>query len=50
MISVYLFVFYFTLGHIKRSKVRNVLNLNLNSLLVKGQIDNPSPGAVTGGN
>ena len=25
-------------------------NLNLNSLLVKHQIDNPSPGAVTGGN
>ena len=25
-------------------------NLNLNSLLVKRQIDNPSPGAVTGGN
>ena len=26
------------------------LNLNLNSLLVKRQIDNPSPGTVTGGN
>ena len=26
------------------------LNLNLNSLLVKRQIDIPSPGAVTGGN
>ena len=26
------------------------LNLNLNGLLVKRQIDNPSPGAVTGGN
>ena len=26
------------------------LSLNLNSLLVKCQIDNPSPGAVTGGN
>ena len=26
------------------------LNLNLNSLLVKREIDNPSPGAVTGGN
>ena len=26
------------------------LNLNLNSLLVKRQIDNPSQGAVTGGN
>ena len=26
------------------------LNLNLNSLLVKRQIDNPSPGAMTGGN
>ena len=24
--------------------------LNLNSLLVKRKIDNPSPGAVTGGN
>ena len=24
--------------------------LNLNSLLVKRQIDNPSPGTVTGGN
>ena len=29
---------------------RRNLNLNLNSLLVKRQIDNPSPGAVTGGN
>ena len=27
-----------------------ILNLNLNSLQVKRQIDNPSPGAVTGGN
>ena len=27
-----------------------VTYLNLNSLLVKRQIDNPSPGAVTGGN
>ena len=25
------------------------LNLNLNSLLVRRQIDNPSPGVVTGG-
>ena len=25
-----------------------ILNLNLNSLLVKRQIDNPSPGTVTG--
>ena len=25
------------------------LNLNLNSLLVNRQIDNPSPGTVTGG-
>ena len=25
-------------------------NLNLNSLLVKRQVDNPLPGAVTGGN
>ena len=30
--------------------VADNLNLNLNSLLVKRQIDNPSPGAVTGGN
>ena len=31
--------------------VKNLnLNLNLNSSLVKRQIDNPSPGAVTGGN
>ena len=30
-------------------KVHN-LNLNLNSLLAKRQIDNPSSGAVTGGN
>ena len=28
----------------------DVCFLNLNSLLVKRQIDNPSPGAVTGGN
>ena len=27
-----------------------ISGLNLNSLLVKRQIDNPSPGAVTGGN
>ena len=35
-----------------RKCIRNVfdLHLNLNSLLVKCQIDNPSPGAVTGGN
>ena len=35
------------------AKVRvylEVFSLNLNSLLVKRQIDNPSPGAVTGGN
>ena len=30
--------------------INTSLNLNLNSLLVKRQIDNPSPGAVTGGN
>ena len=30
--------------------MKTCLNLNLNSLLVKRQIDNPSPGAVTGGN
>ena len=29
---------------------RSFTDLNLNSLLVKRQIDNPSPGAVTGGN
>ena len=29
---------------------RSFTDLNLNSLLVKHQIDNPSPGAVTGGN
>ena len=28
----------------------DLIDLNLNSLLVKRQIDNPSPGAVTGGN
>ena len=33
-----------------KRKVYLNLNLNLNSLLVKRQIDNPSPGAVTGGN
>ena len=27
----------------------SILGLNLNSLLVKRQIDNPSPGAVTWG-
>ena len=32
------------------SSSANDLNLNLNSLLVKRQNDNPSPGAVTGGN
>ena len=31
-------------------KIKHNLNLNLNSLLVKRQIDNPSPGAMTGGN
>ena len=31
-------------------KCNKYLHLNLNSLLVKRQIDNPSPGAVTGGN
>ena len=35
---------------IKMVPVATFLNLNLNSLLVKRQIDNPSPGAVTGGN
>ena len=35
---------------IKKPKRKVYLNLNLNSLLVKRQIDNPSPGAVTGGN
>ena len=31
-------------------KFLNFRTLNLKSLLVKRQIDNPSPGAVTGGN
>ena len=31
-------------------KPKRKVYLNLNSLLVKRQIDNPSPGAVTGGN
>ena len=35
---------------LERGMVYLDLNLNLNSLLVKRQIDNPSPGAVTGGN
>ena len=35
---------------IQRRYLNLNLNLNLNSLLVKRQIDNPSPGAVTGGN
>ena len=30
--------------------IKSFMDLNLNSLLVKRQIDNPSPGAVTGGN
>ena len=38
-----------TLSHKAQCILLN-LNLNLNSLLVKRQIDNPSPGAVTGGN
>ena len=36
-------------NHVPLGQLRD-LNLNLNSLLVKRQIDNPSPGAVTGGN
>ena len=32
------------------SRVESILNLNLNSLLLKRQIDNASPGDVTGGN
>ena len=32
------------------SKSQRSFSLNLNSLLVKRQNDNPSPGAVTGGN
>ena len=35
---------------LQKSLLNSSLNLNLNSLLVKRQIDNPSPGAVTGGN
>ena len=38
------------LEELGRSAISESLNLNLNSLLVKRQIDNPSPGAVTGGN
>ena len=42
------------LMHVHKVQITNLddlhLNLNLNSLLVKRQIDNPSPGAVTGGN
>ena len=37
----------FRLGPTQNGLVRD---LNLNSLLVKCQNDNPSPGAVTGGN
>ena len=36
--------------HLYQTEVVKNLNLNLNSSLVKRQIDNPSPGAVTGGN
>ena len=36
--------------YMKTKLKRLNLNLNLNSLLVKRQIDNPSPGAVTGVN
>ena len=39
----------FTRTSVRAAILKN-LNLNLNSLLVKRQIDNPSPGAVTGGN
>ena len=35
---------------LRGQQVKLNLNLNLNSLLVKRQIDNPSPGAVNGGN
>ena len=42
------FFFFFGLCSIREKML--VLNLNLNSLLVKRQIDNPSPGALTGGN
>ena len=35
---------------VPRCKGQIAQNLNLNSLLVKREIDNPSPGAVTGGN
>ena len=34
----------------KKNPILSEPILNLNSLLVKRQIDNPSPGAVTGGN
>ena len=50
--NVTLYIFTGTVG--KTGFIQNTcnkfLNLNLNSLLVKRQIDNPSPGAVTGGN
>ena len=32
------------------AQTSGVIDLNLNSLLVKRQIDNPSPGFVAGGN
>ena len=43
--------FFYTLQKWPHFEISTIdLNLNLNSLLVKRQIDNPSPGAVTGGN
>ena len=40
----------YILFYVMSSKSHAKSDLNLNSLLVKRQIDNPSPGAVTGGN
>ena len=39
-----------TRTHSYKIQASYTLDLNLNSLLVKRQTDNPSPGAVTGGN
>ena len=48
MLPVFMFVLFLSTDHPMGQHLN--LNLNLNSLLVKRQIDNPSPGAVTGGN
>ena len=46
-LGLFIWLFYFDIVH---TLLQFIENLNLNSLLVKRQIDNPSPGAVTGGN